>query len=96
MNKMAYPNRYMAETRTPFFKEVNHAAKHTKKQMWCPYCGEWRRFQAKKTTHMDGTKSIGYKRCTGCSISDQDYWVKHVNKKWEISLKPTGKGKGRK
>jgi Pyruvate/2-oxoacid:ferredoxin oxidoreductase delta subunit len=92
---MTRPNESKAHVCTPLHKLPDHGQKHTKKQKWCPYCGEWRRFKAKKVVHMDGSKTIGYKRCTGCGISAEDYWIKHSNNLWEISLKPTGKGKGR-
>ena len=81
---------------TPQFKEIDPKKnRRSKRQLWCAYCGEWRLFKASMREHSDGTRTIGYKRCTGCGISDEDFWIKSVNKKWGIGLKPTGKGNGK-
>ncbi len=62
------------------FKEIDESKRKSKGQVWCPYCGDFKSFIPKEVEC--------YPRCTGCGISDQDYWVMHVNKLWEISIKP--------
>lgn len=88
-----------AHVKTPNIRKPSDipsdAKRKTKRQKFCPYCEEYRRFKAHKRDHEDGTKTVGYKRCTGCGISVEDYYVKHVNADWDISLKPTGKKRGR-
>jgi Pyruvate/2-oxoacid:ferredoxin oxidoreductase delta subunit len=44
--------------------------------LWCPYCGEWQVFSV-----LPDRKS-NYDRCNGCTISNEDYYVKHVNHLW--------------
>ncbi len=43
-----------------------------KGQLWCPYCGRYRRF----------VKQEGYKKCELCGISTESFWVKKYNKLW--------------
>ena len=42
-------------------------------QLWCPYCGEYRRFVNKE----------GYKRCPICYMTTESFWVKTYNDLWE-------------
>ena len=44
------------------------------RQLWCPYCSKHVMFVK--------DKERGIKRCPYCGISDRDYNVKQVNKKW--------------
>ena len=44
------------------------------RQLWCPYCS--------KPVMFVKDKERGIKRCPYCGISDRDYNVKQVNKKW--------------
>jgi uncharacterized protein (DUF983 family) len=64
------------------YKVIDESKKKKKGQLWCPYCGEWRTFKPKYAE--------GYPRCSYCNISTEDYWVKDVNKLWEVSIKPRG------
>lgn len=41
-------------------------------QLWCPYCGEYKRFVIKE----------GYKRCGLCYVSTESFWVKKYNNLW--------------
>lgn len=62
----------------PEHKEPDHSIKKRKDALWCPYEGKWQRFTSK-----DG----GYRRCVGCNISNEDYWVKMSNGLWEMPKK---------
>lgn len=44
------------------------------KQIWCPYCS--------KPVIFIKDKLHGVKRCPYCNISNKDYNVKMVNKRW--------------
>jgi hypothetical protein len=72
---------------TPPHKEIDPNKKQRKGQLWCPYCGEWRWFRYNVQLANWPYKSY-YKRCTGCGISDEDYWVKTINKRWGFGLPP--------
>lgn len=67
------------------YKEPDHSKKKRKGAMWCPYCGEWRVYKRNPW----GTKS-----CPDCGITDNDFWVKTVNKTWGFGVKPRGRGGG--
>lgn len=45
-------------------------------QLWCPYCGEWRKFKD------NGIKGIIV--CDWCGISDNDFYIKKFNRLWGI------------
>jgi uncharacterized Zn finger protein (UPF0148 family) len=45
------------------------------KQMWCPYCS--------CPVIFVKDKKLGVKRCPICGITERDYHVKIVNKKWK-------------
>jgi hypothetical protein len=52
-------------------------AKTPRGKLWCPYCGDWRKFgQSKKTPHLE------YLRCEKCNISTEDFYVKKFNNLW--------------
>lgn len=55
--------------------EESKNKRRNKKQLYCPYCGEYKLFKAKRQNGY-----IGYKRCTGCNISDIDFHVRRYNK----------------
>lgn len=40
---------------------------------WCPYCGIQTRFQK--------NKAVNIKKCPGCGISENDYWVKFYSRR---------------
>lgn len=42
-------------------------------QKWCPYCSNIVEFVRDRTS--------GVKRCPICKISENDFWVKKINKK---------------
>lgn len=46
----------------------------TRGSYYCPYCRKDRKFVIKNST--------GYKHCTICGISDQDFYVKKYNGLW--------------
>lgn len=43
--------------------------------LWCPYCSAMVKFQKDSYS--------GVNRCSICGISDSDYNVKKVNKRWK-------------
>ena len=45
-------------------------------KLWCPYCGKWQTFEV--LPHI----MSNYDRCTGCTISTEDYHIKATNKLW--------------
>lgn len=61
----------------PIPPEQSGAKRKSKKQLYCPYCAQYRKFKAKQ---MNGY--LTYKRCTGCGISDEDFYVKTYNGLW--------------
>lgn len=61
--------------------EPDHTRKKRKNSLWCPYCGKWQVFKRNK---------FGTKSCPVCVISDNDFWVRNVNKTWGFSVKPRG------
>lgn len=61
----------------PIPPEVSGAERRSKKQLYCPYCGEYRIF---KRILKNGY--LTYPRCTGCNISTEDFYVKTYNKLW--------------
>jgi hypothetical protein len=64
-------NEQMVKYSTAPHKEPDLTKQKRKADLWCPYCGEWRKYKA------DG---CGYKRCPVCTISTEDFWVKMANK----------------
>jgi ribosomal protein L37AE/L43A len=54
------------------FMEIPPGTKFKKYHYWCPYCG--------KATHFREDSYTGVKRCELCGISNQDFYVKKVNK----------------
>lgn len=43
--------------------------------LWCPYCSTIVKFER--------DKQLGVNKCPFCGISDRDFHVKMVNKKWK-------------
>jgi hypothetical protein len=62
----------------------NFEKKKRKKDLWCPYCGDWQRFKQGVILPISKQPSV-YKRCTGCTISTEDFHVKTANGLWEGS-----------
>jgi hypothetical protein len=46
--------------------------------LWCPYCVKWREFDT-FSIQLDGIIGPARYRCTMCTISVEDYWVKKYN-----------------
>ncbi|MBU5427013.1 hypothetical protein KQI41_11370 [Tissierella pigra] len=44
------------------------------KELWCPYCS--------KPVIFIKDKELGVRKCPYCKVSDRDYNVKKINKKW--------------
>lgn len=44
------------------------------RQLWCPYCS--------KPAIFPRDKDLGVRKCPYCGISENDYNVKQVNKRW--------------
>jgi Pyruvate/2-oxoacid:ferredoxin oxidoreductase delta subunit len=57
--------------------EKSKAKRRSKKQLYCPYCAEYRIF---RSFLRDG--HLSYRKCTGCGISVEDFYVKNYNKLW--------------
>lgn len=55
--------------------EESNVKKKKRGQLYCPYCGEYKLFKAKNNNGY-----ITYKRCTGCGISVEDFYVKKYNR----------------
>ena len=51
-------------------------------ELWCPYCGEYRKFKS----------NDGYRRCEMCGVSEESFWVKTYNKLWPSLRKKDGGG----
>ena len=47
------------------------SSKKVPNRLWCPYCREWRRFDANKA---------GYIACEVCGVSDMDYYTRRYNR----------------
>ena len=47
--------------------------KKRKKELWCPYCNEYRRFKKEENRTC----------CEVCGISTEDFWTKTYNNLWE-------------
>lgn len=70
----------------PAIISVNKAWRPTKDQedkrrpgdLWCPYCIKWRQFKLFSIKRKNYT-SEAFLRCPVCTISTNDYWVKHYN-----------------
>lgn len=54
--------------------ELPKSVKLKEKEMWCPYCS--------KPAIFKKHKNLGVKKCPYCGISENDYNVKQVNKRW--------------
>lgn len=54
---------------------IPSGVKLKKDQLWCPYCSNIVKFIR--------DKELGVYKCPYCGISDRDYNVKKVNKKWK-------------
>jgi hypothetical protein len=73
------------------YKKPDKSKKKRKGQLWCPYCGEWRYFKLfRPLIHFKPLRST-YRRCVGCNISEEDFWVKTVNKLWGMGVAPRKK-----
>ncbi|WP_256311365.1 hypothetical protein [Tissierella carlieri] len=44
------------------------------KELWCPYCS--------KPVIFKKDKDLGVRKCPYCKVSERDYNVKQVNKRW--------------
>lgn len=53
---------------------IPDGVKLKKKELWCPYCS--------KPVIFIRDKELGVKKCPYCKVSDRDYNVKMVNKRW--------------
>jgi hypothetical protein len=53
--------------------------------LWCPYCIKWREFHYTAIDHKDWTGPELF-RCTVCTISIRDYWVKKYNPDFFLRL----------
>ncbi|MGN9164502.1 hypothetical protein ACTNDY_04320 [Tissierellaceae bacterium HCP3S3_D8] len=53
---------------------IPEGVKLKEKELWCPYCS--------KPVIFIRDKKLGVKRCPYCKVSNRDYNVKQVNKKW--------------
>lgn len=42
-------------------------------RLWCPYCREWRKFNANQA---------GYAVCEVCGTSNMDYYIRRYNRLW--------------
>ena len=49
------------------------SSKKVPDRLWCPYCREWRKFDANQA---------GYTACEVCGVSDMDYYTRRYNHLW--------------
>ncbi|MCK9470695.1 MAG: hypothetical protein M0Q88_02950 [Bacilli bacterium] len=56
-------------------KAIPEGVKVKRGMLWCPYCSTIVKFEK--------DKQLGVSRCPFCGISDRDYNVKVVNKRWK-------------
>lgn len=56
-------------------KVIPKGIKIDRGMLWCPYCSTIVKFIK--------DKQLGVSRCPFCRISDRDYSVKMVNKRWK-------------
>ena len=56
-------------------KVIPEGVKVGRGMLWCPYCSIVVKFTK--------DKQLGVSKCPFCGISDRDYNVKMVNKKWK-------------
>ena len=49
------------------------SSKKVPDRLWCPYCREWREFDANRA---------GYTACEVCGVSDMDYYTRRYNHLW--------------
>lgn len=74
----------------PEYQEIDPNLKKRKGTMYCPYCGQWQKFEPIKRESY-----TTYPRCEGCGISDEDWYVKKINGIWKEQMGVT-KGRGKK
>lgn len=68
----------LAKVKTkPTPPEQSGAKRKSKKQLYCPYCAQYRKFKARQKNGY-----LTYRRCTSCGISNEDFYVKTYNKLW--------------
>lgn len=64
-------------------------------ELWCPYCGKFRRFKRNQMIYIDGIEFVSEtNRCIICQMSDTDYWVRTYNDTWPLRTPPQKKKKG--
>jgi len=50
-------------------------------RLWCPYCREWRKFDANQ---------IGYIVCEICGMSNKDFYTRQYNHLWGYNSQSRG------
>ena len=54
--------------------DIPKGVKLRPRELWCPYCS--------KPVIFIRDKELGVRKCPYCKVSDRDYNVKKINKKW--------------
>lgn len=47
--------------------------------LWCPYCVKWREFEDSAIVNKDGIEGPSIFRCSICTVSIMDYYIKLYN-----------------